>query len=370
MSVDFDCIVIGAGVVGPAITRSLALAGRDVLLVDAAGGIGTGVSSRNSEVIHGGLYYPAQSLKAQLCVQGKQMLYDYCVDRGIPHRRLGKLVVATDPEQTALLDSVATRARENGVTDIERLTSDEARALEPALHCTGALLSPSTGIVDSHAFMLAMQGDAERAGAQCVFHTPFLSGQVLEEGRYLLNFGGDDAISLTCRSVINAGGIESQSIAANMQGLPQRTVPPRYLCKGTYFSLQGRAPFSRLIYPVPQKDGLGIHLTLDMGDQAKFGPDTEWVPNEEYDVDPRRAQSFYSAIRTYWPDLPDDALLPAYTGIRPKISGPSEAASDFLIAGPQQHGLAGLVNLFGIESPGLTASLAIGEYVKQLIERP
>jgi len=359
MTPDIDCIVIGAGVVGLATARALALAGREVLIVDAAEDIGTGTSSRNSEVIHAGIYYPAGSLKAALCVRGKQMLYDYCAERGIGHKRLGKLIVATTAEQADQLDAIAVRARANGVDDMQKLDAAAARALEPALRCTAALLSPSTGIVDSHAFMLSLQGDAENAGAQTVFFTPLISGRVLPGGGFELTFGGEGAMQITCRTLINASGLHAPSLARSIAGIPASTIPPEFLCKGSYFTLAGRAPFSHLIYPVPQHAGLGVHLTLDMGGQAKFGPDTQWIEHEDYALDATRAEVFYDAVRSYWPGLPDGALMPGYTGIRPKISGPNDPAADFVIAGPATHGIPGLVNQFGIESPGLTASLAI-----------
>jgi L-2-hydroxyglutarate oxidase LhgO len=361
MTKDIDCIVIGAGVVGLAIGRALAMSGREVMIVEAAEGIGTGTSARNSEVIHAGIYYPKGSLKARLCVRGKEMLYAYCQERGVGHQRLGKLIVATSPDENAMLAQIRQKARDNGVTDLDMLTAAEAQSLEPALSCTAALISPSTGIVDSHGLMLAYQGDAENAGAQCVFHTPMLNGRVLPEGGFELAFGGPDAMSLTCHVLINASGLHAPTLARRVEGIPANSIPPEYLCKGSYFTLQGRAPFTRLIYPVPQHAGLGVHLTLDLGGQAKFGPDTEWILEENYDIDSKRGDSFYAAVRTYWPDLKDGALLPGYTGIRPKISGPTEPAADFMIAGPATHGVPGLVNLFGIESPGLTSSLAIAE---------
>jgi L-2-hydroxyglutarate oxidase LhgO len=359
MTPDIDCIVIGAGVVGLATARALALAGREVLIVDAAEDIGTGTSSRNSEVIHAGIYYPAGSLKAALCVRGKHMLYDYCAERGIGHKRLGKLIVATTAEQADQLDAIAARARANGVDDMQKLDAAAARAREPALHCTAALLSPSTGIVDSHAYMLSLQGDAENAGAQTVFLTPLLSGRVLAGGGFALTFGGEGAMQITCSTLVNASGLHAPTLARAIAGIPANTIPPEFLCKGSYFTLAGRAPFSHLIYPVPQHAGLGVHLTLDMGGQAKFGPDTQWIEHEDYTLDANRADVFYDAVRSYWPGLPDGALMPGYTGIRPKISGPNDPAADFVIAGPATHGIPGLVNQFGIESPGLTASLAI-----------
>ncbi|MFY3304323.1 NAD(P)/FAD-dependent oxidoreductase [Achromobacter xylosoxidans] len=361
MSADIDCVVIGAGVVGLAIARALAQSGREVLVAEATEAIGTGTSSRNSEVIHAGIYYPAGSLKARLCVRGKHLLYAYCAERGIPHKRLGKLIVATSAEQAAQLEGIAQRARANGVDDLQFISGEDAMRLEPALRCTAALVSPSTGIVDSHALMLAYQGDAENAGAQCVFHTPLVSGRVRPEGGFDLQFGGDEAMSLSCNVLINSAGLQAPALARRIEGVPAASIPTDYLCKGSYFTLSGRAPFSRLIYPVPQHAGLGVHLTLDMGGQAKFGPDTEWVGTEDYTIDPARAEVFYAAVRSYWPALPDDALAPGYTGIRPKISGPHEPAADFVIAGPATHGVSGLVNLFGIESPGLTSSLALAE---------
>lgn len=360
-AVDIDCVVIGAGVVGLAIARALAQSGREVLVAEATEAIGTGTSSRNSEVIHAGIYYPAGSLKARLCVRGKHLLYAYCAERGIPHKRLGKLIVATSAEQAAQLEGIAQRARANGVDDLQFISGEDAMRLEPTLQCTAALVSPSTGIVDSHALMLAYQGDAENAGAQCVFHTPLVSGRVRPEGGFDLQFGGDDAMSLSCNVLINSAGLQAPALARRIDGVPAASIPTDYLCKGSYFTLSGRAPFSRLIYPVPQHAGLGVHLTLDMGGQAKFGPDTEWVGTEDYTLDPARAEVFYAAVRSYWPALPDDALAPGYTGIRPKISGPHEPAADFVIAGPAAHGVRGLVNLFGIESPGLTSSLALAE---------
>ena len=361
MSTDIDCIVVGAGVVGLAIARALALSGREVMVVEAAEGIGTGTSARNSEVIHAGIYYPAGSLKAKLCVQGRHMLYAYCAEKGVAHKRLGKLIVATSEDEIAKLDDILSKARINGVDDMELLTAAQAQALEPALFCTAALLSPSTGIIDSHGLMLAYQGDAEDAGAQCVFHTPLLSGEVRSDGGFNLQFGGADAMQLSCNVLINASGLHAPTLARKIRGIPESSIPTEYLCKGSYFTLQGRAPFTRLIYPTPHHAGLGVHLTLDLGGQAKFGPDTEWIDKVDYDIDPSRCDGFYEAVRTYWPGMPDASLAPGYTGIRPKISGPHEPAADFMIVGPATHGIPGLVNLFGIESPGLTSSLAIAQ---------
>ncbi|MCC7225344.1 MAG: NAD(P)/FAD-dependent oxidoreductase [Burkholderiaceae bacterium] len=359
MSIDVDCIVVGAGVVGLAVARALALSGREVMVVEAAEGIGTGTSARNSEVIHAGIYYPAGSLKAKLCVEGRQLLYAYCDARGVAHKRLGKLIVATSDDEIPVLDDIRAKARINGVDDLELLSAAQARALEPALSCTAALLSPSTGIVDSHGLMLAYQGDAESAGAQCVFHTPLQSGRVRDSGGFDLQFGGAEAMALSCNVLVNASGLHAPSLARCIAGIPASSIPPEYLCKGNYFTMQGRAPFSRLIYPTPHHAGLGVHLTLDLGGQAKFGPDVEWIDHEDYTVDPKRCEGFYEAVRTYWPGMPDHALAPGYAGIRPKISGPRDPAADFMISGPATHGVPGLLNLFGIESPGLTSSLAI-----------
>lgn len=367
-AVDIDCIVIGAGVVGLAVARALAQSGRDVLVAEAQESIGAGVSSRNSEVIHAGIYYPADSLKASLCVQGKDMLYQYCAERGVAHQRLGKLIVAADAAQAEGLAGIRERARRNGVDDLVALTGEQARELEPALACHAALLSPSTGIVDSHGLMLALQGDAENAGAQTVFHTPLEDGAIQPDGTFRLRFGGADATELTCNLLVNAAGLAAPALARRLEGFPPRLVPQDYLCKGSYFTLSGRSPFSRLIYPMPSHAGLGVHLTVDLGGQAKFGPDTEWVDTEDYMVDPRRADAFYAAVRNYWPALPDDALTPGYAGIRPKIAGPQDPAADFLIAGPQDHGIPNLIQLFGIESPGLTASLAIARHVSRLLQ--
>ncbi|MFA5488962.1 MAG: NAD(P)/FAD-dependent oxidoreductase [Candidimonas sp.] len=369
MTHDIDCVVIGAGVIGLAAARELAMAGREVLLVESTPSIGNGASSRNSEVIHAGIYYPKGSLKAQYCVTGKEMLYRYCADRGVAHQRLGKLIVAATPEQTAKLAAIAARARENGVDDLYQITGAQARELEPALVCDAALVSPSTGIVDSHALMLALQGDAENHGAQCVFRTRLSHGKVLASGGFELHFEGDEAMILSAANLVNAAGLWAPQVAGSIEGLPAQHAPKAYFCKGSYFTLSSRSPFKRLIYPMPNEAGLGVHLTLDLGGQAKFGPDTEWVDSVDYTIDPARAQVFYAAVRQYWPDLPDDSLRPDYTGIRPKIVGPDEPAADFRISDEREHGIAGLVNLFGIESPGLTSCLAIGAAVRDSLNR-
>ncbi len=363
-----ECVVVGAGVVGLAVARALALSGREVWVLEAADGIGTGASSRNSEVVHAGIYYPAGSLKARFCVEGKGMLYDYCAERGIPHSRLGKLIVAAEEAEVPVLDTIRAKAAANGVNDLEYLPSAEAQRLEPALRVAGALLSPSTGIVDSHALMLAFQGDVENAGGAVVCHAPVLGGAV-QKGGFRLNIGGDEPMELECEVLVNAVGLRAPDIARGIAGIPPDSIPTAHLCKGSYYSLVGRAPFRRLVYPVPEAAGLGVHLTLDLGGQARFGPDVQWIEAEDYDVDIRRADGFYAAIRRYWPGLPDGGLAPGYAGIRPKISGPNEPAADFMVSGPAVHGIGGLVNLFGIESPGLTSSMALAAHVEGLVNR-
>ena len=367
MSERVDAVVAGAGVVGLAIARALARQGREVLVLEAADAIGTETSSRNSEVVHAGIYYPKDSLKALLCVRGRRLLYEYCASHGVPVHRLGKLIVATSDGEARALDGIASKAWANGVDDLRPISAAEAQALEPALHCTAALLSPSTGIIDSHRLMLAYQGDAEAAGAMVAFHAPIVRGRPTDRG-WSLDVGGADPMQLECDLLINAAGLGAVALAGRLDGLPAGAVPTAYLCKGSYYSLAGRSPFGHLIYPVPEHAGLGVHLTLDLGGQARFGPDTEWVDHIDYRVDIARADGFYAAIRRYWPGLPDRALQPGYAGMRPTISGPHEPAADFRIDGPARHGLPGLVNLFGIESPGLTASLAIAEHVAGLLQ--
>ena len=362
-----DCAVIGAGVIGLAVARRLAAQGREVLILEAESAFGTGISARNSEVIHAGIYYPTGSLKAGLCVAGRRMLYDYCAERGIGHRRCGKLIVATGEDQHGQLEGIAAKARANGVEDLKFLARDEARALEPALECTAALLSPSTGIVDSHGLMLALLGDAERHGAVLALRSPVQGGEVVADGIVLEVGEPANTMYLQATSVVNCAGLGAQGVAAALRGLPAETVPPLHYAKGNYYSLAGRTPFSRLIYPVPVKAGLGVHLTLDLGGQARFGPDVEWIQRIDYTVDPRRADAFYAAVRRYWPQLPDGALQPAYAGIRPKPHAPDAAACDFLVAGPAAHGIRGLVCLYGIESPGLTSCLALAQHVAGML---
>ena len=362
-----ECVVVGAGVIGLAIARRLALAGREVIVLESTGDIGNGTSSRNSEVIHAGIYYPTGSLMARLCVRGKHALYDYCESHGVPHKRCGKLIVATTSGETAKLEAIRLQAAANGVGDLTLLSGTQARAIEPALACDGALLSPSTGIIDSHAYMLALRGDAEDRGAACAFEAPLRRAEVTSGG-FTLEVGGEAAMTLQCNTLINAAGLEAVATACGIDGMPRELVPQAYLAKGNYFSCSARAPFAHLIYPVPEPGGLGVHLTLDMAGQARFGPDVEWVETLDYAVDPKRAERFYPAIRRYWPSLPNGALMPSYSGIRPKIVPPEVARQDFMIQGPRDHGVAGLINLFGIESPGLTASLAIADVVAELVD--
>ena len=362
-----DTVVIGAGVVGLAVARALALAGHEVVILEAETAFGTVTSARNSEVIHAGLYYPTGSLRASLCVRGKQLLYDHCASHGVAHRRCGKLIVATQADELPALARLQATAAANGVPDLLALSAAQANALEPALACVGALLSPSTGIIDSHALMLSLLGDAERAGAMLALCAPVRGGRVTPRG-IELTVGSSDAqqpeTRLLARQVVNSAGLNAPALARLFDGLPADSVPREHLAKGCYFTLSGKAPFSRLVYPAPGQSGhLGVHLTLDLGGQARFGPSFKWVDSVDYTVDAADAQGFEAEVRRYWPGLPDHALQPGYAGLRPKISGPGEAAADFRIDGPAWHGVPGLVNLFGIESPGLTASLAIAETV-------
>lgn len=360
-----DCVVVGAGVVGLAVARALAQAGRDVLVMEACDAIGTQTSARNSEVIHAGIYYPAGSLKARLCVRGKALLYAYCAERNLPHRRCGKLIVATDDLQRAQLQHIAAKAAVNGVHDLVWLSAAEARGLEPELRCVAALQSPSTGIVDSHALMLSLLGDVEAAGGVLALNSPLASMSVAQDA---IELKAIDGTQLRAHTVINAAGHGAPALAAQTQGLPSEYVPQAYFAKGSYFTLSGRSPFSHLIYPVPETAGLGVHLTLDLGGQARFGPDVQWVDDvQDLQVDSARGEAFYAEVRRYWPALADGALQPAYAGMRPKISGPSAVAADFVIQGPVAHGVPGLVNLFGIESPGLTSALAIAETVENMV---
>lgn len=358
-----DSVVVGAGVVGLAVARALATAGRETIILEAADAFGTETSSRNSEVIHAGIYYPAGSLMARLCVAGRRALYAYCAERNVPHRRSGKLIVATTEAEAAALSAIRARAAANGVEDLVEIDGAAARALEPALTTTvAALLSPSTGIVDSHAYMTALLGDAEAAGAAIAYGSPMLAARVVPDG-FEIDVGGADPVTIRARSLVLAAGLQAPALARRIDGLPAEKVPDLWYAKGNYFTLSGRSPFSRLIYPVPVPGGLGTHLTLDLAGQARFGPDVEWVERIDYTVDPARGQAFYAAIRRYWPALPDGALEPGYAGIRPKLSPQGAPARDFRVDGPADHGVPGLVALYGIESPGLTASLALADHV-------
>ncbi|OGA07319.1 MAG: FAD-dependent oxidoreductase [Betaproteobacteria bacterium RIFCSPHIGHO2_12_FULL_69_13] len=362
-----ECVVVGAGIVGLACARALALAGREVVILEAEGAIGMHTSSRNSEVIHAGIYYPAGSLKARSCVAGNRLLYEYCVERGVAHARCGKLIVAADASQAHELGKIQARAHANGATDVVRMTREQACALEPALSCTAALFSPSTGIIDSHALMLAYLGDAEARGAVLALRSR-LERALARAGGFELRVAGAEPIE--CRILVNSAGLRSPGVARAIDGYPVAMAPRELYAKGNYYTLAGRAPFSRLVYPVPEPGGLGVHVTLDLAGRVRFGPDVEWVDAIDYQVDPRRAERFYGAIRRYWPALPDGALAPAYAGIRPKTAGQDEPAQDFLVQGPREHGVPGLANLFGIESPGLTASLALADHVATLLNNP
>jgi L-2-hydroxyglutarate oxidase LhgO len=359
-------LVIGAGVVGLAAARALARKGHEVVVAEAEGGIGTGISARNSEVIHGGMYYPTGSLRARHCVAGRRMLYEFCASHGVPHRKCGKLIVATDAAEMAKLDAIAAQGVINGVEGLGPITADAARKLEPELRCLGALLSPETGIIDAHAYMLALRGDLEDAGGAIAFNTPVL-GATRKDGQWQVAFGGSDGGTFAFDALVNCAALGAQKLAHAMPDYPQERVPRLVLAKGNYFTFTGKPAFKRLIYPVPMPGGLGVHVTLDLAGRMRFGPDVEWVEREHYEVDPKRAGIFYARIRTYWPGMPDGSLAPDYSGIRPKLTGPGEPQADFLIDTPAQHGLPGLVQMFGIESPGLTSSLSLAEAVADAV---
>lgn len=358
-----ECVVAGAGVVGLALARKLAMDGREVVVLEREERFGTGISSRNSEVVHAGIYYEAGSLKARLCVAGNRALYAYCEARGVDHRRCGKLIVATAEDQLEALHTIQARAADNGVP-LRWLDGSAAQVLEPQLRCRAALHSPGTGIVDSHGLMRALLKDAEDHGALLVLRSPVTGGRIDGTGIELV-VGGAEPTRIRARRFFNCAGLGAPALAHALEGFPGDRVPPLHLSKGSYFALAGPNPFRHLVYPVPVSDWLGVHLTLDLAGQARFGPDQEWVDREDYDVDPKRADSFYESVRRYWPDLPDHALVPAYAGIRPKLRGPGEPAADFQVQGSEAHGIPGLVNLFGIESPGLTASLALVDHVSE-----
>lgn len=380
-----DAIVVGAGVVGLAVARALAQTGREVIVLERERLIGSHTSARNSEVIHAGIYYPKGSVKAALCVRGKRLLYDYAARRGVAHRRIGKIIVATEPEQEGALDGVAAAAAANGVEAMRRLSRAELAAMEPALRASAGLLSGSTGIIDSHGLMLSLQGEIEDAGGAVALETRFIaarpvtgggpvgSGPGREAGGFVVEAESGPAqrperVTLATGILVNAAGLFAGEVGRAIEGLAPPYRREVFYCKGNYFSVAGRVPFDHLIYPIPERDGLGVHLTIDMGGKGKFGPDTEWITGVDYSLDPRRGEGFYAAIRRYWPSLADGALSPDYTGIRPKLAPAGGPATDFTLEGPESHGLPGLLNLYGIESPGLTASLAIAEAGTRLLE--
>jgi L-2-hydroxyglutarate oxidase LhgO len=356
-------LVVGAGVVGLAMARAAALKGHEVIVAEATRGIGNGVSSRNSEVIHGGMYYPSGSLRAYHCPRGRRMLYEFCASHGVPHRKCGKLIVATEDAEVSKMEAILKQGAANGVEGFELIDGAAARKMEPALHCVAALRSPETGIIDSHQFMTALRGDLEDRGGMIAFDTRIERISHNQSG-WMVHFSGSDTGELAVDAVINSAGLGAQALARHTETYPQERVPRLVMARGNYFGYAGRPVFSRLIYPAPRIDGgLGTHVTLDLAGRMRFGPDVEWIDEENYDVNPARAQSFYASIRRYWPGLPDHSLQPDYAGIRPKLTGPGEPAADFMIEGPAQHGRPGLIHLFGIESPGLTSALSLADEV-------
>ncbi|MGI9317818.1 MAG: NAD(P)/FAD-dependent oxidoreductase [bacterium] len=362
-----DCVVVGAGVIGLAVARALALAGREVIVLEAQNCVGSEISSRNSEVIHAGIYYPAGSLKARFCVQGRKLLYNYCDEHNVPFKQCGKLIIATSERQEPQLKAILVKARTNGVDDIVFLDKTKAQRKEPQVKCVSGLWSPSTGIVDSHAYMLALHADLENAGGIIVFNSAATGRSVKSGMLELMVTSGVSSFPLTANTVVNCAGLGGDKLAHSFKGINHKTLPTYSYAKGNYFAYSGKSPFTSLIYPVPTEHGLGVHVTHDMAGNLRFGPDVEWIDKINYEVDPQRGDVFYEAIRRYWPELPDMSLLPAYSGIRPKINGNGLPAADFLVQGESEHGVAGLINLFGIESPGLTSSLALANYVKDMV---
>jgi L-2-hydroxyglutarate oxidase LhgO len=371
-----DCVVIGAGVIGLAVAREMALQGRETILLERESTFGTISSARNSEVIHAGIYYPKDSLKAKLCVEGNRMLYEYCRSHHVATQPYGKLIVASDESQLNDLQAILYKAQQNNVPEIKMLTGEQAKSMEPELQCSAALLSASTGIVDSHGFMLSLLGGFEDAGGMIAYQSPLISarpiGSNAQDG-FELEIGGADGMKIQTKLLINCAGMSAPAIAKKIEGLAQEQIPKAYFAKGNYFSLSGKSPFKHLIYPIPEPGGLGVHLTLDMGGQAKFGPDVEWLEIDDenqidYTVNPKRGESFYAAVRKYWPGLKDNALQPDYSGVRAKIVPPNVPAGDFCFNTPKDHGLEGLFNLYGFESPGLTSSLAIAKYLEGQIK--
>ena len=371
-----DCVVIGAGVIGLAVAREMALQGRETILLERESTFGTISSARNSEVIHAGIYYPKDSLKAKLCVEGNRMLYEYCRSHHVATQPYGKLIVASDESQVNDLQAILYKAQQNNVPEIKMLTGEQAKSMEPELQCSAALLSASTGIVDSHGFMLSLLGGFEDAGGMIAYQSPLISakpiGSKAQDG-FELEIGGADGMKIQTKLLINCAGMSAPAIAKKIEGLAQEQIPKAYFAKGNYFSLSGKSPFKHLIYPIPEPGGLGVHLTLDMGGQAKFGPDVEWLEIDDenqidYTVNPKRGDGFYAAVRKYWPGLKDNALQPDYSGVRAKIVQPNSPAGDFCFNTPKDHGLEGLFNLYGFESPGLTSSLAIAKYLEGQIK--
>lgn len=367
MTESVETIVVGGGVIGLAIARELALDGREVIVIEAEPVVGSGISARSSEVIHAGIYYPGGSLKARLCVAGKERLYQYCGRYGVEHKRLGKLIIATSKQELNRLQALLRQGQANGVTDLVSLSKSEIHNFEPSIRAEAAIYSPSTGIVDSHGLIHSLKGDLESAGAFVSVNTAFLAAKVRQKG-FEVTTRGDTDYTLSCHTLINAAGLAAQTVAQKLIGFDPVLIPKQYLAKGNYFSLTGKHEFNHLVYPVPEIGGLGIHATLDLAGRVRFGPDVEWISTLDYAVDPGRVDRFASAIRTYWPDLGTDNLIPDYAGIRPKLTGPSESAADFVIQSKDLHGIANLIHLFGIESPGLTSSLAIAEYVRELLD--
>jgi L-2-hydroxyglutarate oxidase LhgO len=361
-----DVAVIGAGVVGLAVARALALAGREVVVLEQEKLIGSHTSARNSEVIHAGIYYPKGSLKAKLCVEGKQLLYDYCKARNVSHDNIGKIIVATRDEEVEQLAKIREHASQNGVNDLRPMSAEEVHELEPHVTAVAGLWSPSTGIIDSHSYMSALKADGEARGMNVVLASEVVAGRVRDDG-IELSTGGSDPMRVLCKSVVNSAGLWAPLVAQKIEGIPKSTIPGAHFAKGHYFTMAGKSPFKHLVYPVPVPGGLGTHVTLDLAGQVRFGPDVSWLDGVDYSFDTSRADSFYTSIRTYYPALEDGALVPGYTGIRPKLAPAGAPNADFVVQGPREHGVAGLVNLYGIESPGLTASLAIGNIVAGLL---
>lgn len=371
-----DCVVIGAGVIGLAVAREMALQGRETILLERESAFGTISSARNSEVIHAGIYYPKDSLKAKLCVEGNRLLYEYCRTHHVSTQPYGKFIVASDESQLDALQAILYKAQQNQVPEIKLITGEQAESMEPDLQCAAAVLSSTTGIVDSHGFMLSLLGGFEDAGGMIAYQSPLISakpmGTSAQDG-FELEIGGTDGMKIQTKLLINCAGMSAPAIAKKIEGLAQEQIPKAYFAKGNYFSLSGKSPFKHLIYPIPEPGGLGVHLTLDMGGQAKFGPDVEWLEIDEenqidYTVNPKRGEGFYEAVRKYWPGLKDNALQPDYSGVRAKIVPPNAPAGDFCFNTPKDHGLEGLFNLYGFESPGLTSSLAIAKYLEGLIK--